>query len=198
MAKKQRAIKVAASSKKQNLMWGAVLFAILVAAGYVVMGGANQEPVVESAPEIPAPTPVQSKPLPVKDVSTLTPTQKELLQKAREYKLALLTSKTDELKSKSESTTVIETTGSIRSDYVAPQGTPDDIPVDPKGGEYTERSPDTVVRMIIGNESAWLERSGERRQVRVGASAWGMSVSRITPNSVCFGGKKPHCIYIEG
>lgn len=198
MAKRQRSIKVAASSKKQNIIWGIILVVILGAAGYVVMGNSSQE-LGETTPvahEIPAPTPVITPPIPTRDIGSLTQTQKELLQKAREYKLALLTFKTDELKSKSESTVVSTVTS--HSDYVSPQGTPDDIPADPKGSEYIESSTDTVVRMIIGSDTAWLERSGERRQVGVGGDAWGKTVSRITPNSVCFGGKKPYCVYIEG
>lgn len=201
MAKKPNGKKSTAGSTKQNIVWGIALVLIVMAGAYVVMGNMEESSaaVATQAPvEIPPPAAVPTKAIKAKDISALSETERDLLQKAREYKVALLTSKINELKTKNEPAQSVVSVAPARADYVSPVGTPDDIPADPMVGSRGSSGDDIIVKMILGTESAWLERGGERRQVRVGGAVWGVKVSKITPDSVCVTGKRPRCLYIEG
>lgn len=201
MAKKPNGKKSTAGSTKQNIVWGIALVFIVMAGAYVVMGNMDQSStaVATQAPvEIPPPAAVPMQAIKTKDISTLSETERDLLQKAREYKVALLTSKINELKAKNEPAQSVVSVAPARADYVSPVGTPDDIPADPMVGSRGSSGDDIIVKMILGTESAWLERGGERRQVRVGGAVWGVKVSKITQDAVCVTGKRPRCLYIEG
>lgn len=201
MAKKPNGKKSTAGSTKQNIVWGIALVLIVMAGAYVVMGNMEESSaaVATQAPvEIPPPAAVPTKAIKAKDINALSETERDLLQKAREYKVALLTSKINELKSKNEPAQSVVSVAPARADYVSPVGTPDDIPADPMVGSRGSSGDDIIVKMILGTESAWLERGGERRQVRVGGAVWGVKVSKITPDSVCVTGKRSRCLYIEG
>ena len=201
MAKKPTGKKSTAGSMKQNIVCGVALVFIVMAGAYVVMGNMEQSSsaVATQAPvEIPPPASVPTQAIKIKDISALSETERDLLQKAREYKIALLTSKINELKAKNEPTQSVVSVAPARADYVSPAGAPDDIPADPMVGGRGSSGGDIIVKMILGTESAWLERGGERRQVRVGGAVWGVKVSKITPDSVCVAGKRPRCLYIEG
>ncbi|WP_342041169.1 hypothetical protein [Aeromonas caviae] len=201
MAKKPNGRKSTAGSTKQNVVWGIALVFIVMAGAYVVMGNMDQSSaaVATQAPvEIPPPAAMPTQAIKTKDISALSETERDLLQKAREYKVALLTSKINELKTKNEPAQSVVSVAPVRADYISPVGTPDDIPADPMVGSRGSFGDDIIVKMILGTESAWLERGGERRQVRVGGAVWGVKVSKITPDSVCVTGKRPRCLYIEG
>lgn len=201
MAKKPNGKKSTAGSTKQNIVWGIALVFIVMVGAYVVMGNMDQSSaaVATQAPvEIPPPAAMPTQAIKTKDISALSETERDLLQKAREYKVALLTSKINELKTKNEPAQSVVSVAPVRADYISPGGTPDDIPADPMVGSRGSFGDDIIVKMILGTESAWLERGGERRQVRVGGAVWGVKVSKITPDSVCVTGKRPRCLYIEG
>lgn len=201
MAKKPNSKKSTAGSMKQNIVWGIALVFIVMAGAYVVMGNMEQSSaaVATQAPvEIPPPAAMPTQAIKTKDISVLSETERDLLQKAREYKVALLTSKINELKTKNEPAQSVVSVAPARADYVSPVGTPDDIPADPMIGSRGSSGDDIIVKMILGAESAWLERGGERRQVRVGGAVWGVKVSKITQDAVCVTGKRPRCLYIEG
>lgn len=201
MAKKPNGKKSTAGSTKQNIVWGVALVFIVMAGAYVVMGNMDQSSAVvatQAPVEIPPPAAVPTQAIKTKDISTLSETERDLLQKAREYKVALLTSKINELKAKNEPAQSVVSVAPARADYVSPVGTPDDIPADPMVGSRGSSGDDIIVKMILGTESAWLERGGERRQVRVGGAVWGVTVSKITQDAVCVTGKRPRCLYIEG
>lgn len=200
MAKKPNSKKSTAGSTKQNIVWGIVLVFIVMAGAYVVMGNMDQtgtSAATQAPVEIPPPAAVPTQAIKTKDVGSLSETERDLLQKAREYKVALLTSKINELKTKNEPAQSVVSVAPARADYVSPVGTPDDIPADPIRGRGSSGD-DIIVKMILGAESAWLERGGERRKVRVGGAVWGVKVSKITQDAVCLTGKRPRCLYIEG
>lgn len=201
MAKKPNSKKSTAGSTKQNIVWGIVFVFIVMAGAYVMMGNMDQtgtSAATQVPVEIPPPAAVPTQAIKTKDVSSLSETERDLLQKAREYKVALLTSKINELKTKNEPAQSVVSVAPARADYVSPVGTPDDIPADPMIGSRGSSGDDIIVKMILGAESAWLERGGERRQVRVGGAVWGVKVSKITQDAVCVTGKRPRCLYIEG
>ncbi len=201
MAKKPNGKKSTASSTKQNIAWGIVLVFIVMAGAYVVMGNMDQtatSSATQAPVEISPPAAVPTQAIKTKDISSLSETERDLLQKAREYKVALLTSKINELKTKNEPAQSVVSVAPALADYVSPVGTPDDIPADPIVGGRGNSGDDIIVKMILGAESAWLERGGERRQVRVGGVVWGVKVSKITQDAVCVTGKLPRCFYIEG
>ncbi|MBW3779579.1 accessory factor UbiK family protein [Aeromonas veronii] len=183
------------------IKWGAVLVFLLGAIVFVCINNMNDDDAVavSSAPvEIPPPAAMPTQPIKPRDELTLSDTQRELLQKAREYKLALLTSKINELNGKKDAPAPATTSVAPPPVYMSPMGSPDDIPAEPKAGSMSSRGDDIIVKMILGTESAWLERGGERRQVRVGGTVWGLKIAKITQDAVCVGGKLPRCLYIEG